>query len=92
MRKNASRRKNPPGTIWVLFDRSNGDCGYGTGDEARNYVWFFYSRQSARAHKKRHDQNPAYSRLEGPYRYKSVPEMKKLDKFFENYAKSMKGR
>lgn len=51
--------------IWLLFDVSNGDIS------SRRYVWWFDSRQKARAHK--HWQNHILknkAKLVGPFKFK----------------------
>jgi hypothetical protein len=66
-----SRRKTThffvPEKMWVLIDRSNGDCGNGTG--GLNYLWWFTSREAAREHLKFQRKNPDNATLDGPFRF-----------------------
>jgi hypothetical protein len=54
-----------PGNMWVLFDMDNGD------PSSRRYLWWFETREKARAHKKRQNSRwPSSARLAGPFRYR----------------------
>ena len=64
------RKGSVPKSMWILIDRSNGDCGENLGKYGgRNYLFWFYSREAARIHKKEHDSDPHLTNLDGPYRY-----------------------
>lgn len=50
--------------IWVLFDISNGDY------PAKNYLWWFYTREAARKHKRAQKKRKNSAALIGPFKYK----------------------
>lgn len=54
-------KKSKP-NMWVLITV--------TDDGSDGYIWTFYSRDKARAHKEWQESHRGYARLEGPFRYK----------------------
>lgn len=63
----ATGKRNAPQTMWILIDASNG--GAGVDRKGSNYLWWFFSREQARQHKREHDLNPDFAPLIGPFRY-----------------------